>query len=431
MFHLGRCATLDCDSERADCGSPDGLRARRRRALPCLRFSPLWAACVLVLLFGRVGEAATLTLEWDPPADGVIAGYVIRYGARSGTYTNQIDVGSTTRFSVNGLNAGRGYYFTVVAYDSARSLSAPSGEVFGIAPRSGGTPPPEIPPPELPTAPIMSASVRDNRFIDLSWTADAGADIIGYRISAGTGPKREDVGIFTAGVTTRFTIGDLPAGIYHVRVQPITVAGAGASSHEVFLNLESGGPAPDAPRSLDAIVSRDTVALSWLPPADGLGGDRYVIEVGSAPGGADVASFETQQLFFAIQNLPHGPSHLRVRAVRVDVGRSASNEVVAFIQADGNRPLILPGAPVGIARRTSPTRVALTWSPPVTGDAPDFYIVEVTDRNGDPVATLETGSAATFLYYSLPSVIHVVRVRAANAAGIGPAAPPLTIVMPR
>ena len=124
-------------------------------------------------------------------------------------------------------------------------------------------------------------------------------------------------------------------------------------------------------------------------------------------------------------------SHLRVRAVRVDVVRSASNEVVAFMPADGNLPPILPGPPVGIARRTSPTTVALTWSPPVTGDAPDFYIVEVTDRNGDPVATLETGSAATFFYYTLPGVIHVVRVRAANAAGVGPAAPPLTIVMPR
>ena len=301
MTQRGSSVVNGCDRDPCQGRSPQALGHRRQSAARSLTLLPLWTACVLVLLGGRFGEAATLTLAWDPPSDGIITGYVIRYGTQSRTYTDQINVGVTTTFSVDDLTPGIRYYFTIQARGPAGSLSEPSNEASAVAPGAGGTRPPQRPPgPTLPpfeTSPppneafgvrarldgklpdipppdpststniaALAASVRDHRFIDLRWTAEVGTDLFGYRISAGSAPGREDVGTFTTGPTAQFTIGDLPAGNYYVRVQALEVSGTGVSSPEVFVKFDPGGPALDATRSLEAKVGGNTVALSWLPP---------------------------------------------------------------------------------------------------------------------------------------------------------------------
>ncbi|MEW6417446.1 MAG: Ser-Thr-rich GPI-anchored membrane family protein [Nitrospirota bacterium] len=89
---------------------------------------------VLFLSAGKVysGQA---TLSWDPPttnADGTplldLAGYNVYYGNTSSNYSQIIDVGNVTAYTVANLNNGT-YYFAVTAYDTSGNESEYSNEV--------------------------------------------------------------------------------------------------------------------------------------------------------------------------------------------------------------------------------------------------------------------------------------------------------------
>src|SRR3712207_3826411 len=75
-------------------------------------------AALIVLLSGaQMTDAADVTLEWDPNREEDIAGYKLRYGVGSGTYTEVRDAGSQTECTVSGLNSGTRYRFVVTAYN--------------------------------------------------------------------------------------------------------------------------------------------------------------------------------------------------------------------------------------------------------------------------------------------------------------------------
>ncbi|MBN1525530.1 MAG: fibronectin type III domain-containing protein [Spirochaetales bacterium] len=66
-----------------------------------------------------------VTLSWKPVTEDDVAGYMVFYGPRPMQYTGEgalqgnspIDVGKVSSFVVTGLENGRLYYFSVVAYD--------------------------------------------------------------------------------------------------------------------------------------------------------------------------------------------------------------------------------------------------------------------------------------------------------------------------
>ena len=72
----------------------------------------------------------------DPPttkADGTpltdLAGYKIYFGISSGNYTQNIDVGNVTSYTVTNLSTGTAYYFATTAYDASSNESSFSNEV--------------------------------------------------------------------------------------------------------------------------------------------------------------------------------------------------------------------------------------------------------------------------------------------------------------
>jgi len=92
------------------------------------------AALTALLALGFVADAdaATLTLAWDPSVNAI--GYVVMYGTRSGSYTNQMDVGAVTQIPIAGLKDGTTYYFSVKAYAANGVQSTPSTEISGTTP---------------------------------------------------------------------------------------------------------------------------------------------------------------------------------------------------------------------------------------------------------------------------------------------------------
>ena len=96
--------------------------------------------------------AADATLSWDEPitnSDGTpltdLAGYKLYYGTTSGSYSDNIDVGSVTTYQITNLTDGLTYYFAVIAYDTSGNESDYSNEVS----KTMDTEPPPPPEPEI------------------------------------------------------------------------------------------------------------------------------------------------------------------------------------------------------------------------------------------------------------------------------------------
>jgi fibronectin type 3 domain-containing protein len=71
-------------------------------------------------------------LSWLASTGTGVAGYRVYYGSSSRSYLQAygsgVAVGSGTSFSVTGLAAGKTYYFSVTAVDSAGTESSYSNE---------------------------------------------------------------------------------------------------------------------------------------------------------------------------------------------------------------------------------------------------------------------------------------------------------------
>jgi hypothetical protein len=105
----------------------------------------LAAAVGTFLFMTSYVRAVDVHLAWDAPTtdDGTppreLAGYKLYYGWASRLYNFVIDVGNRTTYMLSGLEAGRQYYFSVVAYDHALNESPLSEELSAIIPAGPGS----------------------------------------------------------------------------------------------------------------------------------------------------------------------------------------------------------------------------------------------------------------------------------------------------
>jgi hypothetical protein len=106
--------------------------------LGCLLISPTWL------------HSAQVGLTWDPNSETDLAGYKIYWGLSSGNYSQNVDVGNVTIYTIPNLSDGQTYYFAATAYSTAGRESGFSNEVVYSVPDSQ---------PDLP-APATSLRVQ-------------------------------------------------------------------------------------------------------------------------------------------------------------------------------------------------------------------------------------------------------------------------------
>jgi hypothetical protein len=97
------------------------------------------ALAVFFFLSTEVSLAGQVTLIWDPPdIFQDVTGYMIHYGTVTGTYSQSVDVGNTTNYTLSNLTDRQAYYFAVTAYNASGYQSVYSNEVsylsFGYVP---------------------------------------------------------------------------------------------------------------------------------------------------------------------------------------------------------------------------------------------------------------------------------------------------------
>jgi hypothetical protein len=178
----------------------------------------------------------------------------------------------------------------------------------------------------------------------LTWSAPAGGGAVAsYILEAGTATGQSNIVSFDTGsAATTFTATSVPNGTYFVRVRARNADGASLPSNEVTIVVGGGGGpclAPPTPTGFAASASGNTITLTWNTVAGAL---SFIIEAGSAPGAANIITFDTGNPATSFTGTaPNGTYYLRVR-VRTACGMSpTSNEAVLTV--GGGAPPPGPG----------------------------------------------------------------------------------------
>lgn len=223
--------------------------------------------------------------------------------------------------------------------------------------------------------------------------------------------------------------GGLFAGITALEVGPDLVAAGGlfeVIGGRQVANLavfRATATAPAPPRSITAAIVSATVTISWLPGAPGP--VSYVVEAGTAAGGSDVGVFPVGSATTVSGTLPAGRYFVRVRAVTTNGPSAPSSEVVLDVPATAAPPQ----APSTLSGSVAGGVVTLRWQA-AAGNAVT-YVIEAGSAPGlANLAVFPTGHLDTTLVAAPPPGTYVVRVRAANAFGVGPASNEVTVVVP-
>jgi Tol biopolymer transport system component len=199
---------------------------------------------------------------------------------------------------------------------------------------------------------------------------------------------------------------------------------------DIYVATASAATLPGVPRDLAASVFGSTLTLTWNPPLGGAAPTAYVIEAGSTNGATDVANFSTGSTatHFSANVSGGGTFYIRVRAANGAGVSPPSNQILVTIGAAAAPP----GAPIALnASITGGSTVTLTWARPLSGGAVTTYLVEAGSAPGlSNLANIDIGGATpSFVVTGVGAGTYYVRVRGANAGGVGPPSNEVLVVI--
>lgn len=132
----------------------------------------------ILVLFPTPGFAASVRIDWNANSETDLAGYKVYYGTQSSTYTQTVDVGTATTYTIGGAQTGATYYIAVAAYDTAGNESTKSSQ------QSAYVPVPDTTPPTGGVSINGGAARTTSRTVTLSLNAaDSAGTVTGMRIS--------------------------------------------------------------------------------------------------------------------------------------------------------------------------------------------------------------------------------------------------------
>lgn len=266
---------------------------------------------------------------------------------------------------------------------------------------------------KLPGRPSITSAVVGNGKVTLSWTGPSagGSPITGYRVYTVNSPARCTTS------TLSCTVEGLTNGVvYTFTVVAENAYGAGPAS---FSAKAAPTALPSAPTSFVATPGNGQVALSWQPPASQGAGPvtGYRATIGQLLPGCTTAG----ALSCTITGLTNGTFYIfEVHAV------NDSGEGVA---ASANTvPFGPPGPPLNVVGNgaVGSASVFVTWTAPASngGSAITRYAARAVEDSSRQCVT-STGTATGCTVNGLTvGVPYTFVVKAANAAGEGPASAP-------
>jgi hypothetical protein len=228
-------------------------------------------------------------------------------------------------------------------------------------------------------------------------------------------------GIALTGGESNRTITVSPApGQAGVATITLTVTDSFGAIATTSFTVTVNGVPPGPPQNFAATVVNTQVTLTWQAPITGGVPTTYVLEGGTTPGGSDLPTTPVGLVTSYVATLPAGTYFVRVRAANAFGLSAPSNEITVTIAS--GLPSV-PGAPTGLVSGVSGQFVTLYWVAPATGGQPTHYILEAGSATGQAnLAVVTLASTATGVQFpGVPFGVYHLRVRAANAQGVGPA----------
>lgn len=179
-----------------------------------------------------------------------------------------------------------------------------------------------------------------------------------------------------------------------------------------------------SPRQMTAAVSNGTVTLGWQP-GGGPFARSYVLEAGTTAGASDVGVFAVGAVTRVTGVLAPGTYFVRVRGVGDTGPGPAGSEVIVTVPSTSTPP----AAPGPLTASVSSGVVTLSWGA-AAGNATSYVVEAGTAAGLTNIGALPTGNLDTSWSVPAPPGTYVVRVRAANAYGLGPASNEVAVVVP-
>jgi hypothetical protein len=181
----------------------------------------VWLAALGLTLGAASADAATITIGWDRNPESNIAGYVVSYGTATGAYSQTVDVGQATTWTLT-VSDGRTYYFAVQAYNTVGQRSGYSNEAAGAAPITSSPSPSPAPSPSgsVPRmaidAPAPNSSVQGG-FIVAGWATDlaasSGSGVDAVHVWAAPNPGSGAPSVFIGAATVGISRPDVGAAL--------------------------------------------------------------------------------------------------------------------------------------------------------------------------------------------------------------------------
>jgi len=245
-------------------------------------------------------------------------------------------------------------------------------------------------PPTNVTASVAASTLT------LQWTLPVSTARTGLRLEFGSLEGRRDLYQVDLPATATTFTSAAPPGRYVARVRSLDGAVPGPPSDDVSFAVGAGAAA--APLDATVSVERSRLRFAWRAPSTGTT-TGYLLEVGSAPGLANLATLPIAGTSTAFQVTgPAGRFWARLRAAQGGVLSTPTPEL--FIAAAPNDVAICGGSPYApdtLAASVSAGVVLLTWQAPVGGIAPVGYrLVAGTAPGASDIATIDVGAATAF-----------------------------------
>ncbi|HUE87393.1 MAG TPA: fibronectin type III domain-containing protein [Vicinamibacterales bacterium] len=263
----------------------------------------------------------TVVLSWTPATSGgVVLNYLIEAGSSPGLSNLAVLSVPGAPATVTLAGVPPGTYFVRVRARNGLGTSAVSPETVV-----------NVGSCVVPGAPSGLSYSAVDQLVSIAWTPPAtGGPLQGYLLSAGYGPGLANAAVAHLGPTPGFSA-VAPPGNYFVRVQAVNSCGVGPASADLLVSVQSCTAAPSAPTNLRFTTTGSLVTLEWSAPASGLP-SRYRLVVGSAPGGADLLIFDTNDNATTLTaTAPNGRYFVKVQAVNPCGTSPFSNEVVVTV----------------------------------------------------------------------------------------------------
>jgi hypothetical protein len=200
-----------------------------------------------------------------------------------------------------------------------------------------------------------------------------------------------------------------------------------AGLQAIYPPVASGGFAPLPPTAITNAVVLDTVTLSWTPATGGGAAQSYILEAGSAPGQANLATITSNGTATALTvgAVPQGVYYVRVRAKNA-LGTSAASPSTTVVVG----PCTAPGPPSNLAALVGDNNVTLLWSAPASGIA-QGYTLSAGTAPGLSNALVQPLSSTPTFFGVAPFGSYYVRLASRNSCGTSaPTADVLVSVQP-